>query len=546
MELSAPARLCFRAAVALLWCAAAAAQNTPAIAFDGVVNNANYLPSCATNGGIAPGALFAVFGRDLGPATLVRASSFPLQTSLAGVSVRVVAAGGAAFDAWPLYASANQLGAVLPSNVPPGDASVIVSYQGRASTPAAVRVRRAAFGLFTTNQRGNGPAVIENVDPSGVTSLNTSARPLGSAQLAVIWGAGLGAVPGDEAAGPVPGDRTALDVRVWIGDRTARVVYRGRSGCCAGIDQVVFETPTGVEGCQVPVAVEVDGVLSNFGSIAIAGPSGTCNAVARPAPIPSSRPDFRAAVIVFLDGFGSVLLPTALEDWLRMAFFRSGAIDGNVEPTLWAFEPNAEVPPGTCSVRTGTDFPPQPAPQPGGLDAGAEVRVTGPGGVFRLTPSRVNGNYEDARRVPLPAGRYRVDNGAGGADVGPFSFETDALTLKLTGVPDRIPRGRDLALTWDYDGPAGHTLTIYGASRGACGQERTSFACVVPAGARRFTVPARILSQLPPSTQIFGIPDGALNISTTNPGGLRRFSAPGLDLGVFIHISISAVRPFWE
>ncbi|MFN7920778.1 MAG: hypothetical protein U0Q16_11810 [Bryobacteraceae bacterium] len=534
------ARALIAAAAALI----ASAQTAPSIDPGGIVNNASYLPQCMSNAGIAQGSLFAVFGAGLGPSTLVTAGAYPLSTTLASVSVRVTA-GGTGYDALPLYASARQVGAILPSAVPPGDATVHVIYQGRSSAPASMRVRRAAFGIFTADQRGGGPAVVENVSSSGATAVNAPTRPLRPGQLAVIWGTGLGRVTGDESAGPLPGD-LPVDVKVFAGDRQGRVIYRGRSGCCAGLDQIVFETPAGVEGCQVPLTVEVDGVLSNFATVAISQGE-ACNQTRRPAPVPSNDPNFAMGSIVFLDGYGSVLLPTALEDYVRLAFFKRGRIEGNVEPALWAFEPEAEMPSGSCMVRVGTAFPPQPAPQQGPLDAGSAVRVTGPGGTFTLdqNPAAL-GNYEDSRRVLIPPGRYRVDNGAGGRDVGPFAFETDTLALKLTGNYDRVARDRDLTVTWDYAGSAGNRLTLFGSSRGACGRDLVSFTCVVPADAGRFVVPSRIVSLLPVSGQIFGIYDGALNLSTTNSGGLKRFQARGLDLGVFIHISISAVRVAYE
>ena len=30
-------------------------------------------------------------------------------------------------------------------------------------------------------------------------------------------------------------------MEVWVGNKQAKVTYAGRSGCCVGIDQVVFE-----------------------------------------------------------------------------------------------------------------------------------------------------------------------------------------------------------------------------------------------------------------------------------------------------------------
>lgn len=529
-----------------------AAQTTgaPFVPLDGVVNGANFLPGCAPNGGIAQGALFTVFGRDIGPTVLAQVRAFPLSTTLDGVSIRVTM-NGAGYDAWPLYATATQVGAVLPSQVPPGDGQLTLTYRGRAAEPVPIRVRPNAPGIFTANSRGNGQAAVENVAANGAASLNGPANPLRPGQLATIWGTGLGPAPaGNEAAGPLPGNQPQIETRVWVGDRLARVAYRGRSGCCAGVDQIVFETPAGLEGCQVPLSIEAGGVTSNFGSIAIAASGTRCLATPRAAPVNGTDPNFRLGLVIFLDGFGSVLLPEAGDDYVRLGFFQRGSVAGDVEAPLYAFEANSEVPPGSCAVRYGTEFPAQPSqPRQSPLDAGPELRIAGPGGAFRLLQNSLNaGTYEDPQRVGLPApGRYVVDNGAaGGKDVGPFVFETEAVRLRLTSPRDRIARNENLTMTWDYQGPPDQLLTVFGSSRGACGRELISFSCVTRAADRRFVVPARILSLLPPSTSFFGVSNGALNISMTGPGGLRRFPAPGLDLGLFLHLAISAIRPTYE
>jgi hypothetical protein len=44
-----------------------------------------------------------------------------------------------------------------------------------------------------------------------------------------------------------------------------------------GIDQVNFIVPAGVEGCRVPVALKVDGVVSNYATMAISSSSRTCS-----------------------------------------------------------------------------------------------------------------------------------------------------------------------------------------------------------------------------------------------------------------------------
>lgn len=516
-----------------------AAQQNPFVPLDGAVNGANEWPACAPFGGIAPGAIFSILGRDLGPATPVKSEAYPLQTSLDGASIRVTME-GTVFQAWPIEAARERIRAILPSTVPPGEGTLQVTYQGRSSESVPIRVKPSAPGIFTEDPRGNGQAVVWNVEDTGAVTLNSRERALRPGQLASIWATGLGAADATEALGPIPGHRADLDVRVWVAGRQATVIYQGRSGCCPGADQVIFETPEGIEGCQVPLNIEVNGAASNFGSIAIGG-NGRCRATVRPTP---PRVD-RFGLIFFLDGFGSVLLPSALEDYVRMAFFTRGRVEGDVEAPLYAFESNAEVPVDSCTVRYGTAFP-DPSTQPGqtALDAGTGVRVTGPGGEFLLAPAQGIGAYQDPRRVLLTPGRYTISNGAGGRDVGPFSIEADAISLQLISRPEKIVRADGLTVSWDYAGPD-QLLTIFG-STSSCGRGIYSFTCVTRAKNRRFTVPARILKMLPPSTSFFGVSNGALNINATSPGGLRRFEAPGLDLGLFLQLSISAIRPSYE
>ena len=72
-----------------------------------------------------------------------------------------------------------------------------------------------------------------------VNSLVTAAHP---GQVLTLWGTGLGAVSGKEADGPLPGNLD-VPVNVYVGTKLVTPTYKGRSGCCAGIDQVVFTVP---------------------------------------------------------------------------------------------------------------------------------------------------------------------------------------------------------------------------------------------------------------------------------------------------------------
>src|SRR5258708_35610025 len=98
----------------------------PAIYPRGVVNAASYMAPGLPAGGIGRGSVFTVFGRRLGPSSPVQVQSFPLQKSLAGVSLSVTQ-GTTSVDAIPIFVSEGQVNAIMPSNAPLGMASVWVN-----------------------------------------------------------------------------------------------------------------------------------------------------------------------------------------------------------------------------------------------------------------------------------------------------------------------------------------------------------------------------------------------------------------------------------
>src|SRR5215470_7709466 len=83
---------------------------TPAIRLHGVVNAASYAATGLPNGSIAQGSLFTIFGANLGPAQPASASSFPLGSTLAGVSISVTQ-GTTTVAALPLYVRPDQINA---------------------------------------------------------------------------------------------------------------------------------------------------------------------------------------------------------------------------------------------------------------------------------------------------------------------------------------------------------------------------------------------------------------------------------------------------
>ncbi len=253
-------------AVLVLVFTSPACSAVPVVNGPGVVNNASYTNSP----GIARGSIFAVFGKDLGPQQLQVVNSFPLPTRLAGTSVRLTVAGQSA-DALMLYTSASQVGAVLPSGTPPGQGTLTVSYEGQTSASVPVNIVDQAPGLFTVNQQGTGPAAVTDENFAWIAR----ERPAYPGQTVILWATGLGPVAGDEAKAPLPGP--IAGVGATVGGRPATIQYAGRSGCCAGLDQVHVVIPQGTGGCEVPVVLTAGGVASNTATIAIAPPGASCD-----------------------------------------------------------------------------------------------------------------------------------------------------------------------------------------------------------------------------------------------------------------------------
>ncbi len=241
------------------------------VAVTAITNSASYAPSAPEQSGIAQGSLFIVFGYSLGPAQIEQSRSFPLQLRLAGSSVQVQVE-GSAVDAIMIYTSANQLAAVLPSRTPVGNGTLTVTYNGMISNAARIKVVQSAFGIYTAAQNGRGPGVVTDT----AYRVNRTSYAANPGETLTIWGTGAGPVSGDETAGPLPG-KLGIALDVFVGTKPAKVRYAGRSGCCAGLDQVSFDVPAGTAGCFVPLAVRAGGVISNFASVSIAAQGRKCN-----------------------------------------------------------------------------------------------------------------------------------------------------------------------------------------------------------------------------------------------------------------------------
>jgi uncharacterized protein (TIGR03437 family) len=511
----------------------------PTIATNGIVNGASFAAVGLPNSAIAQGSIFTIFGSNLGPTTYVQVDSFPLPTAppgLAGTSISVTV-GSTTVNAIMLWTLNTQVAAVLPSNTPVGAGTVRLTYNGQTSAPAPITVVARSFGIFALNQAGSGPGIIQNVNSESDRPFNATNRPARPQQIMILWGTGIGPVAGNEAGSALPGDMPNVNLRVIVGSQEAQIQYRGRSGCCVGIDQIVFVVPAGVSGCAVPVYIIVDGVVSNFVTISVAATGNTCSdGGLTEADINNANANggLRIGGVTLTRGFsrlfGLFANPTPRVDNLAANYVRN---------QLTNVLSNSIPQPGTCTVtQLPINLPPGASTQ---LNVGT-VTVNGPVGARTLVEQGpgskfltfLPGGFPGVPGVVvdgtvLTAGSYNFSV-AGGSDVGAHSHTIDyPATFTWTQfdtMPGIINRGQPLVVNWT-GGQAGATVVIMGMSM-INQTVGVQFLCYADGAAGSFTVPGAITGTLPPSVSFSGLASGIMSVSHIRA---ERVPIPNIDLG---------------
>jgi len=519
----------------------------------GIVNAASYAaaPLDASgnpigNNNVAQGSIFVIFGANMGPASLVQASSLPLGTSLPasnGTSVSIIT-GGQTVAAFMVYSSAGQVAAILPSNTPVGAASVTVGYNGQTSAPAPINVVGTQFGLFTQNAQGNGPAVAQVFSGSAAPVFMGLTTPAHPGDTIVIVGTGLGGItgPDNDAPGKVS---VGSNVIVTIGGIVATPTYAGRSPQFPGEDQINFVVPANVPtGCYVPASVTASGQVSQDIVLSIA-PAGS-SACVHPLGLSGSP-------LATLDSGGTVNIGVfqVLRAYVAQ-FGRTGEGVGGLFDSVNAndlFQMYNRVlaafgtvsypaPLNSCVVidqqLTAPGFTVPDFTAIGGTELvsdPASLTMKGPGGTGNV--SRLNtGGYLGTFLTPILGPGSWTLSGNGGADVGAFSANItlpDDLNWSNAGNFTTVPRN-GLTILWTGGNvTANSVVTVFGNSTIVNVQDPSqtrakSFYCSAPASASKFVVPMSVLQQLPSSTTAAGeTAYGTLGITT---GGIGSFTAP--------------------
>lgn len=515
-----------------------------------LVNSASYIPPPLPGSGIAQGSIFVVFGSGLGPAQLVQASGYPIPDTLSGVSIRV-SGGGQEVNCPMVYVSAGQTAAILPSRTPPGNALARITVNGQTSEPIALNVVRNGIGLYTLNSAGIGPAVLTDANFGVITRTNAAVE----GQPVIAWGTGVGAanVPDNESP---PAFDPPVTVEVFVGGKLANVRYRGRAPGFAGLDQIVFDIPEGVRGCNVSLVMRAGTNTSNFASIPVAGSSRVCsdtNGLGEEdlSAIPAGG--LRVGAVSLTRGVVRLTLPVlgtldTISD-IGGGSFQRIDLNGIQRGALQAGGPGGGVSIGNCTVYTFQGEGPGADPIPvTGLDAGPSLTITGPGG-NKTVPSQSLGQYfaqlgtGTSTGTPLPgatsppylaAGDYTI-TAPGGRDVGAFTARVRipaVFNWTNRDAIERINRGQELPISWSGGNPSAEYIYILGASQRRNPNVGAGFLCTAPASAGSFTVPAIVTSSLPPSENAQGVATGSLTVANVPLPNSNRFTAQGLDVGL--------------
>lgn len=207
----------------------------------------------------APESIAAVFGVQMAEQTEV-ATTLPLPTELAGVSVRIRDSQGVERLAPLFFASPGQINLQIPPGTAPGVATVSLS----SGATGRLTITRTAPGIFTANADGQGvPAAVYLIIRNGVTSYEPAARfdgnryvpeplraDLSSDQVfLVLYGTGL---------------RFGSEQRANVGDLRANVSFAGAAPGFAGLDQVNIQIPFALRGRgELEVVLHVDRAPAN-------------------------------------------------------------------------------------------------------------------------------------------------------------------------------------------------------------------------------------------------------------------------------------------
>jgi uncharacterized protein (TIGR03437 family) len=453
-----------------------------------------------------------------------------------------VISGTTQLDAIPVFVSPGLINAIMPSNAPLGRVSVQVTFNGVKGNMSPVTVAANAPSIYTATGAGIGPGIFQNISAAGVPVVNTAQLAVTPGQIGVLWLTGLGAISAPDNQ-PPPVGNLSYPVEVWVGGQpVTNFQYLGRTPCCSGLDEIVFTVPPGVpSGCFVPVTVRVAGkAVSNTVTVAVDPAGNPCS-----DPISGAYTkggDFGTVALVRRTTHVASATPPDLIVDAAMAGFSQEA------GAAFSFSSLASLPPaGSCAVYSGQGNyfnadSPFITPAAKGLLAGT-LTVKGSGNPVSLTSvidQQGDSEYlgllgsagvlqPGANVAPpfLNPGAFTIA-GAGGADVGPFSFSLTVPSNSVTWTNrDQIATVvRTQPLTFNWSGTA-YLVALVGIEYDVPTNTSVEFQCVAPAGATSYTLPNWVLTNFPASRSNTRLSNSFLGIAAATAP--VNFQAAGLN-----------------
>lgn len=488
----------------------------PILYYRGAVNAASLAPFGLPNAPIARGSVFTIFGENLGPVQSP-ALSFPLSSTLGGVSISITQK-GVVTQAFPIYISAGQINAVMPSTVTAGVATLRVTYQSNRSNATTIQIADSAPGIFAVSSGGYGPGVIQNYIAASNQPVNSLATPAAPGQVITIWGTGLGPVTFPDNVAPTAGN-VATPVTVTIGGQPATVAYSGRTPCCSGVDQIVATVPKSAPaGCWVPVAINAGGVVSNTATMAIAAPGATsCDDPGNPLSKLVRTPGTQAFIdLERVDSVENVNTSPAVLKTLDKIYTRFYTRPNSP----YNFDPYMSYPPaGACLIHQTSGDSYYDKSLRGALPASASLspqpKQTYNNGTQPLNISPMSSYYSSTLGGTIDSApiAMKLLGSNGTFTIDPAGANQTSIALKPEPPPGwarpnailEVPRNIPLALTFTPgDSAAPTAILLY--SYAAATNSTVEVQCLAPAGANAFTIPADSLANLP---QSYGLIDGS-------------------------------------
>ena len=530
-----------------------------------LANAGSYIAPNYPNGGVSHGGMFIVKAGAgspaLGACGVNVADQFPIATSMNGTSMKI-AVGGSSFDVPMIYVVAcsgtDQLAGIVPSSVPPGAGTLTVTYNGHTGS-APIKVVDRTPGFFTINQGGTGAAIIQNYNSATDLVINTLATPAKPGQYAIAWGTGLGPDGHSDVDAPQPTD-IPVNLEFYVGGKSASVTYKGRSGCCAGIDQIVFQVPDGLDGCYVPVVAKIGNAVSNFTTMSVSASGGPCSdpngLTASDIQSAQSRNRIRLGV---LDLFrADIELVTGASSGSVTRYDQATAVFADLTFGALLGMPVREIStPGACTVWRGDaagpilDRPPILASHIN-LDAGT-ITVRG-GSASASINYQANfyygalgtAAYSEPASGPGPTsgflepGTFTISSPGGGPVPGGTPIGGFSVPIAVAAPPrfdnrfavGDVQRAQGVTVNWSAADPSA-LVEIRGVSApNDPSAPAVTFFCVEKASAGQFTIPPPVLLSLPaaPSSPTLAN-SSALGLSV-GVTGTARFTAPGVDTGL--------------